>query len=266
MVTPENFTNAIMRGLADLRSSLERAAARFEAEARKAGQAAEAEDVDVPGRSTMAGDQLQGIVDMIRSEAVTVATQLADGLHEIVDDLCEARPGSTFGGEGTAATSTSDGPATVDTPAVETSGPNRPARRTWDRRRPARRRLRPRSLGPRRPRPRRRSKKTSAKKSGAKKAGKKAGRRRRAPRSPGPRSPAEEGDGQEDERPRSPGPRSPARRRRGQEGEREEVRGQVVRVGKKYGSRKAGPAKYGRLGRFGLVAGTDESPTGRYPP
>ncbi|MGB5756449.1 MAG: histone H1-like repetitive region-containing protein [Acidimicrobiales bacterium] len=146
MVTPENFTNAIMRGLADLRSSLEGAAARFEAEARKAGQAAEAEDADVPGRSTMAGDQLQGIVDMIRSEAVTVATQLADGLHEIVDDLCELVQDRPSGGEGTAATSTSDGPATVDTPAVETSGPN--------------------SAGPKKSG----SKKAAAKKSGAKKA------------------------------------------------------------------------------------------------
>ncbi len=166
MATPEDVTSAIMRGLADLRSSLEEAAARFESEARKMGRAADADEVDEPedhGCSTMAGDQLAGLIEMIRSDAMTVASQLADGLQEVVDELRVVLQGRSADGDGAAAPDDAQdrSPATTPTARVAVVGDNGAAKKSGSKQAQAKK------SG---------SKKAQAKKSGSKKAGaKKAG-------------------------------------------------------------------------------------------
>ncbi|MEM7326668.1 MAG: hypothetical protein AAF531_26510 [Actinomycetota bacterium] len=93
MVNPdqlnETINKAVSRGVAEMRSMLHEASNRFEAEMRKFADAVGVDDRLGPDRVRNAGEQLQSVVEMIRTEAQNAAGQFSEGINDAVDEFRE---------------------------------------------------------------------------------------------------------------------------------------------------------------------------------
>ncbi len=103
MATSESFSEAINKGIAEMRSVLADAAGRFETEARKIADAVHTDDRVKAERMKTAGDQLHSVVEMLRTEASKAANQFSDGINEAVGDVRDFMQDATPGRKDAAA-------------------------------------------------------------------------------------------------------------------------------------------------------------------
>ena len=84
----EAFNRAVNRGVAEMRNLLQDASSRFETEMKKVAEAVKSDDPDGERRRA-AGEQIQGVMDTIRTEATKAAGQFSDGVNSVVEDMRE---------------------------------------------------------------------------------------------------------------------------------------------------------------------------------
>ncbi len=91
MVNPdqlnETINKAVSKGVAEMRTILHEASNRFETEVKKFADAVGVDERLGPDRVKNAGEQLQSVVEMIRTEAQNAAGQFSEGINDAVDEF-----------------------------------------------------------------------------------------------------------------------------------------------------------------------------------
>ncbi len=91
MVNPdqlnETINKAVSKGVAEMRTLLHEASNRFESEVKKFADVVGVDERLGPDRVKNAGEQLQSVVEMIRTEAQNAAGQFSEGINDAVDEF-----------------------------------------------------------------------------------------------------------------------------------------------------------------------------------